>query len=200
MSQNCGFLKMCSRKVCALESVWRGARDGEQIVMGRLPGMAVGSGGGGGERDIAGEAETDIPMVLRWPVLLLTSESSSVWNFTSSIGRWKKLSALLLRKLLVLKDSERFSLCSWNKHKTEKKKKKKKHLLAFDLDKCPTPYGVNSPQNIKLCEWVISGVKWGHSPWNNLQMITWSLQTSCVNPTSTRLKLQIIYVHVTLWA
>lgn len=120
MSQKWGFLKMCSRKVCALGSIWRGARDGEQIVMGRLPGMTVGSGGGGGGKDMAGGVETDTPMVLRWPVLLLTSESSSVWNFTSSMGRWKKLSALLLRRLLVLKESERFSLCSWKKHgKTE---------------------------------------------------------------------------------
>ncbi len=150
-SQKWGFLKMCSWNMCALGSAGRGARDGEQIVMGRLPGMMVGSGGGGGGRDIAGDAETDIPMVLRWPVLLLTSESSSVWNFTSSIGRWKKLSALLLRRLLVLKDSDRFSLCSWNKHKTEYKM----HLLASDLDKFSTPYDVNSPRSIKLCEWVI---------------------------------------------
>lgn len=56
---------MCSRKVWALGSVWRGARDGEQIVIGRLPGMTVGSGGGGGGSDIAGEAVTDTPMLLR---------------------------------------------------------------------------------------------------------------------------------------
>lgn len=120
MSQKWGFLKMCSRKVCALGSIWRGARDGEQMVMGRLPGMTGGSGGGGGGKDMAEGVETDTPMVLRWPVLLLTSESSSVWNFTSSMGRWKKLSALLLRRLLVLKESERFSLCSWKKNKNVK--------------------------------------------------------------------------------
>ncbi len=150
-SQKWGFLKMCSRNMCMVGSAGRGVWDGEQIGMGRLPGMTVGSGVGGGGREIAGDAETDRPTEPRWPVLLLTSESSSVWNFTSSIGRWKKLSALLLRRLLVLKDSDRFSLCIWNKHKTEYKM----HLLVSNLDNCSTPYDVNSLQSIKLCEWVI---------------------------------------------
>lgn len=44
----------------------------------------------------------------------LTCASMSAGSFTSLLVRWKKLSALLLRKLLVLKESDRFSFWSCN--------------------------------------------------------------------------------------
>lgn len=44
----------------------------------------------------------------------LTSASMSACSFTSLLVLWKKLSALLLRKLLVLKESDRFSFWSCN--------------------------------------------------------------------------------------
>jgi hypothetical protein len=44
----------------------------------------------------------------------LTSASMSVCSFTSLLVLGKKLSALLLRKLLVLKESDRFSFWSCN--------------------------------------------------------------------------------------
>lgn len=95
-SQNVGFLKMCSMKQCPAESTCSGLRVWERDVGGGALGMAGGTGGMG-------------RLVARWPVLLLTSDSSSV--LLSLLVR-KKLSALLLRMLLVLKDSERLSRCS----------------------------------------------------------------------------------------
>jgi len=105
-SQNVGFLKMCSMKQCPAESTCSGLRDWERDVGGGAEGMAGGTGGMG-RWVVCGGA---IPMLQRWPVLLLTSESSSV--LLSLLVR-KKLSALLLRMVLVLKDKERLSLCSW---------------------------------------------------------------------------------------
>lgn len=46
------------------------------------------------------------------PMLALASKSAC--NFTSLLALGKKLSALLLRKLLVLKESDRFSFWSCN--------------------------------------------------------------------------------------
>lgn len=46
-SQKCGFLNVCSRKVCAVGSGGRGARDGEQMVNGS-PVRIVGGGVKGG--------------------------------------------------------------------------------------------------------------------------------------------------------
>lgn len=109
-SQNVGFLKMCSMKQCPAESTCRGLRVWERDVGGGAEGMAGGTGGMG-RLVVCGGA---IPMLQRWPVLLLTSESSSV--LLSLLDR-KKLSALLLRMLLVLKDRERLSLCSWKKER-----------------------------------------------------------------------------------
>lgn len=109
-SQNVGFLKMCSMKQCPAESTCRGLRDWERDVGGGAQGMAGGTGGMG-RLVVCGGA---IPMLQRWPVLLLTSERSSV---LVSLLDLKKLSALLLRMLLVLKDSERLSLCSWQKQR-----------------------------------------------------------------------------------
>lgn len=107
-SQNVGFLKMCSMKQCPAESTCSGLRNWERDVGGGAQGMAGGTGGMG-RLVVCGGA---IPMLQRWPVLLLTSDSSSV--LLSLLFR-KKLSALLLRMLLVLKDSERLSLCSCKK-------------------------------------------------------------------------------------
>lgn len=104
-SQNVGFLKMCSIKQCPAESTCSGLRDWERDVGGGAQGMAGGTGGMG-RLVVCGGA---IPMLQRWPVLLLTSDSSSV--LLSLLVR-KKLSALLLRMLLVLKDKERLSFCS----------------------------------------------------------------------------------------
>lgn len=107
-SQNVGFLKMCSMKQCPAESNCIGLRGCERDVGGGAQGIAGGTGGMG-RLVLCGGA---IPMLQRWPVLLLTSERSSV--LFSLLFR-KKLSALLLRTLLVLKDRERLSLCSWNR-------------------------------------------------------------------------------------
>lgn len=109
-SQNVGFLKMCSMKQCPAESTCSGLRDWERDVGGGAHGMAGGTGGMG-RLVVCGGA---IPMLQRWPVLLLTSDSSSV--LLSLLVR-KKLSALLLRMLLVLKDRERLSLCSWEERR-----------------------------------------------------------------------------------
>lgn len=49
------------------------------------------------------------------PVLVLTSGIKSTCSFTSLLVLWKKLSALLLLKLFVLKERDRFSFCSCNK-------------------------------------------------------------------------------------
>lgn len=106
-SQNVGFLKMCSMKQCPAESTCSGLRDCEREVGGGAQGMAGGTGGMG-RLTVCGGA---IPMLQRWLVLPLTSDSSSV---LLSLLLRKKLSALLLRMLLVLKDRERLSLCSWN--------------------------------------------------------------------------------------
>lgn len=46
-SQKCGFLNVCSRKVCAVGSGGRGAREGEQMVRGS-PDSVVGGGDSGG--------------------------------------------------------------------------------------------------------------------------------------------------------
>lgn len=104
-SQNVGFLKMCSMKQCPAESTCSGLRDCEREVGGGAQGMAGGTGGMG-RLTVCGGA---IPMLQRWLVLPLTSDSSSV---LLSLLLRKKLSALLLRMLLVLKDRERLSLCS----------------------------------------------------------------------------------------
>lgn len=111
-SQNVGFLKMCSMKQCPAESTCSGLRDWERDVGGGALGMAGGTGGMG-RLVLCGGA---IPMLQRWPVLLLTSDSSSV--LLSLLVR-KKLSALLLRMLLVLKDKERLSFCSWKGRRRE---------------------------------------------------------------------------------
>lgn len=103
-SQKVGFLKMCSMKQCPAESC-RGLRGWGREVGGGAEGMAGGTGGIGSP-EVAGGA---MPMLHRCPVLLLTSDRSSV---LFSLLLRKKLSALLLRMLLVLKDSERLSLCS----------------------------------------------------------------------------------------
>lgn len=108
-SQNVGFLKMCSMKQCPAESTCSGLRIWDRELGGGAEGMAGGTGGMG-RWVMCGGA-----MLQRCPVLLLTSESSSV--LLSLLFR-KKLSALLLRMVLVLKDKERFSLCSWKKEKT----------------------------------------------------------------------------------
>lgn len=88
-SQKVGFLKMCSWKMWALlfsGSCW--ALVGEDAWLSELGSC---------------------------PVLVLTSGIKSTCSFTSLLVLWKKLSALLLRKLLVLKESDRFSFCSCNK-------------------------------------------------------------------------------------
>ena len=102
-SQNVGFLKMCSMKQCPAESTCSGLRIWDRELGGGAEGMAGGTGGMG-RWVVCGGA-----MLQRCPVLLLTSESSSV---LLSLLFLKKLSALLLRMVLVLKDKERFSLCS----------------------------------------------------------------------------------------
>lgn len=88
-SQKVGFLKMCSWKMWALlfsDSCW--VLVGEDAWLSELGSC---------------------------PVLVLTSGIKSTCSFTSLLVLWKKLSALLLRKLLVLKESDRFSFCSCNK-------------------------------------------------------------------------------------
>lgn len=88
MSQNVGFLNMCSWKMWVLLlSCWCWTMVGVDVWL--------------------SEAES-------WPVLGLISDSKSTCSFMSLFVRWKKLSALLLRKLLVLKDSDRFSFWSCN--------------------------------------------------------------------------------------
>lgn len=44
----------------------------------------------------------------------LPGDSANEGSFPSLLAGWKKLSALLLRKLLVLKESDRFSFWSCN--------------------------------------------------------------------------------------
>lgn len=88
-SQKVGFLKMCSWKMWVLlfsGSCW--ALVGEDAWLSELGSC---------------------------PVLVLTSGIKSTCSFTSLLVLWKKLSALLLRKLLVLKERDRFSFCSCNK-------------------------------------------------------------------------------------
>lgn len=87
-SQKVGFLKMCSWKAWALPLA--GCRPALVGVDVRLPGAGSGLESG------------------------LTSASRSPGSFTSLLVRWKKLSALLLRRLLVLKESDRFSFWSCN--------------------------------------------------------------------------------------
>lgn len=88
-SQKVGFLKMCSWKMWALlfsDSCW--VLVGEDAWLSELGSC---------------------------PVLVLTSGIKSTCSFTSLLVLWKKLSALLLRKLLVLKESDLLSFCSYKK-------------------------------------------------------------------------------------
>lgn len=88
-SQKVGFLKMCSWKMWALlfsDSCW--VLVGEDAWLSELGSC---------------------------PVLVLTSGIKSTCSFTSLLVLWKKLSALLLRKLLVLKESDLLSFCSCKK-------------------------------------------------------------------------------------
>lgn len=86
-SQKVGFLKMCSWKAWALPPA-PGCRPALVGVDARLPGAGRG-------------LELGLP-------------SAGTAGFASLLVRWKKLSALLLRKLLVLKESDRFSFWSCN--------------------------------------------------------------------------------------
>lgn len=87
-SQKVGFLKMCSWKAWALPLP--GCRPA-------LVGVDVRLAGAGSGLELG-----------------LTSASMSPCSFTSLLVCWKKLSALLLRRLLVLKESDRFSFWSCN--------------------------------------------------------------------------------------
>lgn len=119
MSQKVGFLKMYSMKQWPVGSIigcWA-VNMGGQMAIGAGHGMKGGKTGQGGGAAVAGAT----PQALSWPVLLLTSN----WKLMSPPGRWKKLSALLLRRLLVLKDSERFSFCSFIKQSAEKAEKRR---------------------------------------------------------------------------
>lgn len=153
-SQNVGFLKMCSMKQCPVESTCSGLRDCEREVGGGAQGMAGGTGGMG-RLAVCGGA---IPMLQRWLVLPLTSDRSSV---LLSLLLRKKLSALLLRMLLVLKDRERLSLCSWNQRerveeelgKTEKEERGSIFTLQYDK-----MYTISQ---------VIISTTWLHKTWLN---------------------------------
>lgn len=117
MSQKVGFLKMYSMKMCpvGLTIGCEAVNMGGQMAIGARHGMKVGMVGQGASAGMAGVT----PQALSWPVLLLTSEQRSDPNFMSPLVLRKKLSALLLRRLLVLKDSDRFSLWSFTKQSSE---------------------------------------------------------------------------------